>query len=544
MTRASEGEAAAVAGPIATRPSMIGRFFSKRPRRACFRAWTLAWIPILALAASPYDADFDAVMARYQLPGLAVGVIENGKVTYTRTAGELSAGLGQPVTPETLFQIGSNTKAMTTALLARLVQDGKLRWDDPVAKFLPTLRMYDPWVTRHLLLRDLLVHNSGLREGAGDLMLWPEPNRYKRADIIAGLAYLKPQASFRSAYAYDNILYIVAGEVAAAAGGAPYEDLMRREVFEPLALKSCRVGEPNRQQTGNVALPHTRAHGHNLLIDPGAAPGAAITSAAAGGISCSLNDMLSWALNWLDPSPSQRAWLGQEQRDALWTARTPMPISPRQRAWDHSHFYAYGFGWRLTDVDAVWSVSHTGSLGGMYSALSLLPDLRSGFVMLTNGEGSEARTVLSEVLLKHFTAPGAGRSAAEYADELAGESAAQLRPDALSTASRQPVTPAQMPAWLGIWRDPWFGEVILCGRGQKVRFNASKSPLLAGTVLRVGERYLVSWDNDNVDAEAWLRLAPGKSARAARLTMSKVDPQADFSFDFEDLSFTRVRACE
>ena len=211
-------------------------------------------------------------MARYQLPGLAVGVIENGKVTYVRTAGELSAGQGRPVTPETLFKIGSNSKAMTTALLARLVQAGKLHWDDPVTKFLPRLRMFDPWVTRHLLIRDLLVHNSGLREGAGDLMLWPEPNRYTRADIIAGLAYLKPEASFRSEYAYDNNLYIVAGEVAAAAGGAPYEDLLRREVLAPLGLTRCRVGGSDGEDDDNVALPHTRANGRNVADRCGYGP--------------------------------------------------------------------------------------------------------------------------------------------------------------------------------------------------------------------------------------------------------------------------------
>ncbi len=124
------------------------------------------------------------------------------------------------MTPDTLFKIASNSKAMTTALLARLVAPHKLDWDDPVVKYLPTFRMNDPWVTRNMLVRDLLVHNSGLREGAGDLMLWPEPNRFTRDDIIAGLAYLKPQASFRSGYAYDNLLYVVAGQVAAAAGGA------------------------------------------------------------------------------------------------------------------------------------------------------------------------------------------------------------------------------------------------------------------------------------------------------------------------------------
>ena len=105
-------------------------------------------------------------------------------------------------------------------------------------------------------MRDLLIHNSGLREGAGDLMLWPEPNNFTRADIIAGLQYLKPVESFRSRYAYDNLLYIVAGEVAAAAGGASYEELMRREVFDAVGLKRCQVGEWNREIVGNVAQPH------------------------------------------------------------------------------------------------------------------------------------------------------------------------------------------------------------------------------------------------------------------------------------------------
>ncbi len=195
-------------------------------------------------------------MSRYRIPGIAVGVIEDGKVVYTRTAGELVAGSGHKVDSESLFKIASNSKAMTTALLARLVAAGKLRWDDPVTKYLPAFRMNDPWVTREIQVRDLVIHNSGLREGAGDLMLWPEPNDFTRKDILAGLAYLKPEHSFRSRYAYDNLLYVVAGEVAAAAGGAPYETLLRREVFEPLGLSRCQIGSWSRDGVGNVAQPH------------------------------------------------------------------------------------------------------------------------------------------------------------------------------------------------------------------------------------------------------------------------------------------------
>lgn len=493
---------------------------------------------------SAYDEAFDALIARYQLPGLALGVIEDGKIAYMRTAGELEAGSGKPVTPDTLFKIASNSKAMTTALLARLVAAGKLDWDAPVIKYLPTLHMYDDWVTQHMLVRDLLVHNSGLREGAGDLMLWPEPNLFTRADIIAGLRYLKPQISFRSGYAYDNLLYVVAGEVAAAAGGAPYERLLRREVFEPLGLSRCQIGAWNRNEVGNVAQPHMRKDGRNFVVDADAEQIPPITSAAAGGVRCSLNDMLAWAHNWLDPNEKQLAWLSVEQRRPLWTAHTPMPISQRRRDLDHSHFYAYGFGWRLADVDGEWNVSHTGTLNGMYSVMSLLPEKRSGFVMLTNGEGGEARTVLTEVLLKHFTAPSEHHSVAEYADVFAREAAAPTHSRAPDVSARKPATRAAMQHWLGIWRDPWFGQVSICMHDGAVRFSAAKSPLMKGRVMQLGKRHLVDWDDERVDAQAWLDFSDSGKRSKRTMTMSKVDSAADFSFDYEDLAFQRERDCD
>ncbi|MEP6511850.1 MAG: membrane dipeptidase [Dokdonella sp.] len=497
-----------------------------------------------APAHADFDAMFDATMQHYHLPGLAVGVIENGRIVYTRTAGERIAGSGQPIDNATLFKIASNSKAMTTALLARLVDAGKLHWDDPVTKYLPAFRMHDPWVTREMQVRDLLIHNSGLREGAGDLMLWPEPNRFTRKDIIAGLAYLKPQRSFRSGYAYDNLLYVVAGEVAAAAGGASYETLIRREIFVPLGMARCQVGAWQRDAVGNVAQPHMLKDASNVLIDADDASIPAITSAAAGGIRCSLDDMLRWARNWLAPDAAQLAWLSPRQRAMVWTAQTPMPISDRRRDWDGSHFYAYGYGWRLSDVDGVWSVSHTGTLNGMYSALSLLPELKSGFVIMTNGVGDEARTVLSEALVKHFTAPGQSKSVDDYVAKIANEPHASERASAPDTSVRRAATTAEMAPWLGVWRDPWFGEVSLCERAGVLRFIAQKSPLLSGTVMRVGTRNLVAWDADSVDAEPWLTFAAPNGKQPAMLTLAKVDPDADFSFDFEDLAFTRVGRCD
>jgi CubicO group peptidase (beta-lactamase class C family) len=488
------------------------------------------------------DAAFDEVMARYRLPGLAVGIVEDGEVVYSRTAGELVAGEGQRVDSKTLFKIASNTKAMTAATLARLVDAGRLHWNDPVVKHLPQFRMHDPWVGREMQVRDLLIHNSGLRAGAGDLMLWPEPNTFTRADIIHGLAYLEPQHSFRSRYDYDNLLYIVAGEVAAAAGGAPYEQLVRREVFEPLDMGRCRVGEWRPDEVGNVAQPHMRQDGRNVPVRSDGEVVRASTMEAAGGIRCSLDDMLAWVRAWLSPQGNAERWLSQAQREAMWTPQMVMPLSRRMREWDNSHFSAYGYGWRLSDVDGVFRVAHTGTLMGMYSAVTMLPDKDVGFVILINGEGSEARTVLSQVLTKHYTARDPSLNVAHYAGLLAAEKAQRPADEkAPDTSDRRSARVPELASHLGTYRDPWFGEVSLCRDRDAVRLRAAKSPLLNGIVQRVGERWLVDWDDPSVDAEAWLHF--GSEKGGVDLRMSKVDPQADFSYDYEDLAFARVGAC-
>jgi CubicO group peptidase (beta-lactamase class C family) len=488
-------------------------------------------------AQARYDRLVDEVVARYHLPGIAVGVIDDGKVVYTRATGKLASG--KPMDADTLFGIASNTKAMTSTLLARLVQQGKLRWEDPVTKYLPSFRMADPWVTANMQVGDLLVHHSGLPEGAGDLMLWPTPNSFTPADVVAGLRYLKPAYSFRAGYAYDNTLYIVAGEVAAAAGGAPYPTLLRREVFQPLGMDRCQIGTWNRDDVGNVADPYLLHEGQFV---PAVAKGSVVQPAtmdSAGGGRCSLNDMLTWARNWLVPTPQQLAWLSPEQRRKEWTAYTPMPISRRRHDWDGTLFYGYGYGWRIADVDGQMTVSHTGTLSGMYSAMMLLPFRQSGFVVLINADAEDARSVLIEVLTKQFTAPGKARSVASYADELAHESQQQRVSHLPDTSSRKPATPVDLKTQLGVWRDPWLGEVRLCAQGDTVRFASLKSPLLAGQVMRVGDRYLVHWDRD--DVEAWLRF-PAQAG--GTMKMAKVDPDADFSSDFEDLAFTRKHACK
>ena len=523
-----------------------------RPAGFALLALGLACAPSLQAhepAAGPSPEAIDAAVRetieRYRLPGIAVGVIDRGKVVYARGHGETVAGSGDPVTTKTLFKIASNSKAMTGAVLARLVQQGKLRWDDPVVKHLPAFAMHDPWVTQHMTVSDLLVHNSGLPEGGGDLMLWPEPNLFTRDDIVRGLKHIKPAYGFRSGYAYDNLLYVVAGQVAAAAGGASYEELVRRELLVPLALDGCRVGEFKLAEAGSVAQPHMREGGRNVAMRRDGDTVPAIASAPAGGIRCTLDDMLAWANNWLVPTPAQLQWLGTAQRAEMWKPRTPMPISAQRKRWDNTHYYAYAYGFRVADADGAWTVSHTGTLGGMYSMMMLLPDRQSGFVLMINGEGGNARTVLGQVLLEMFTDPANALGVAGYADEVAkpaASTASATKPALPDVAARKPVTAAQMRDWLGTWRDPWFGDVRLCAVGDGVEWRSLKSPKMHGRVGELGGRYVLRWDDIAVDENAWLDFSGEGDAR--QLRMAKLNPAGDFSSDYEDLAFTRVGGCD
>ncbi|MEZ5545172.1 MAG: serine hydrolase [Lysobacteraceae bacterium] len=521
---------------------------------ALVSAFAVADVPSEDATKARLDRQFDQAMQRYQLPGLALGVVRDGKVIYLRTGGERRIGSGEAIGPDTLFKIASNGKAMTAAALARLVDAGKLDWNDPVKRHLPAFRMNDPWVEAQFTARDMLIHNSGLPLGAGDLMLWPEPNDFSREHIIASLAHLKPSTSFRSAYAYDNLMYLVAGEVGAAIAGVPYETLVKREVFEPLGLSRCVVGAFERDAVGDIAAPHLRTDKGFAVASADPPQVAPITSAAAGGIRCSVRDMTTWIANWLDPQRTPN-WLSADQRRAAFTGWMPMPIGARQAAWDASHFNAYGHGWRISDTHGQFRVAHTGTLEGMLSAVTMLPDRNLGYVLLLNSNADDARIALNQAVLMQFIAPdGQGHDFNDYADRLDAEHAASGAEEARQAAAKRDPLPLSKVAKAvpGVYVDPWFGEISLCPKEGNLRWRSHRSPVLDGLVKQVEGRWLIEWDERSLYADAWLDVSAdgkpindgNKTTGSPTMAISVVDPDTDFSYDFHDLSPVRTRDCD
>jgi len=269
-----------------------------------------------------FDARVEQIMTEVGVPGMAVAIVEDG-VALTRGYGVRRLDTDERVDADTLFQIGSIGKAFTAAALAVLVDRGRIAWDDPVTEHIPYFQMFDPWVTREMTVRDLLVHRSGLGLGAGDLLYIPRTLR-SRADIVRALRHIAPATSFRSGYAYDNVLYVVAGQLVEEVTGATWERFMRDEVLVPAGLRTATADRADRRSTDNRAWPHGRRDGpvfgmgtQTTLDDSGSAefdPDISGAASPAGGIAASAQDMARWIAIQLGhgalPDGAGRLWLG------------------------------------------------------------------------------------------------------------------------------------------------------------------------------------------------------------------------------------------
>ncbi|MEO8926984.1 MAG: serine hydrolase domain-containing protein, partial [Caulobacteraceae bacterium] len=330
-------------------------------------------VPAADLPAGAREADIDQLAARVQqtfaVPGLAIAIVKDGRTVFAKGYGVPKVGAPGAVGAETLFGIGSNTKAFTVAALAMLVDQGKLAWDDKVIDHLPDFRLYDPYVTREFTVRDLLTHRSGLGLGAGDLMIFPHTD-FTREEVVHNLRFLKPATSFRSTFAYDNLLYIVAGQLVPAIAKVSWEDFVQTRILDRLGT-GCAVDLAHAARNPDIAAPHVLTAGKPTAI----APDTGTALDPAGSIQCSAAGMAKWmALQLADGCTADGHALFSAARHAeMWSPQTILPLSPTA-VMTATHFRDYGLGWSLEDYHGALRVWHTGGLVGMVSYVSLLPE--------------------------------------------------------------------------------------------------------------------------------------------------------------------------
>jgi CubicO group peptidase (beta-lactamase class C family) len=492
---------------------------------------------------SPGEIDDTVARAMkvFDVPGMAVGIVEDGKLVYAKGYGVREYGKPGPVDADTLFQIGSNTKAFTAAALAILVDEGRIHWDDKVTDYLPQFQLYDPYVTREFTIRDLLSHRSGLGPGAGDLMYYPTTD-FTRAEIIHGLRYLKPVSSFRSKYDYDNLLYMVAGEIIPAVTGQAWEDFIKERILDPLQMRPCAANYDRIVDHSNVASPHVVIEGkvtpipvENLnVIGP------------AGTINCSINGMARWLETQLagGKTPNGLQLFSGEGGNEMWSANTLEPINPSLAALTRTHFKAYGLGWELEDEFGYKRVSHTGGVPGTVTWVAMIPELQFGILVLTNQEnGSAMEAVGNQILDAYVGAPKRDlvNMLKSRADERSAEFQA-IKDKVWKIAAAGP-PPLPLNAYAGRYTDPWRGDATVRREGDNLVLKFSRTKELEGNLIPLnGNVFIVRWDHRGLKADAYVRFTQDFGETVAGMSMQAVSPDTDFSFDFDDLNFKKVEA--
>jgi CubicO group peptidase (beta-lactamase class C family) len=500
--------------------------------------------PAQAQTLPPFDIDdyVSRAMKVFNVPGLSIGIVKDGKVVLVKGYGLRKLAEPGLVDENTLFGIGSNTKAFTSAALATLVDERKIAWDDAVFERLPGFQMYDSYASHEMTIRDLLTHRSGMGLGEGDLLIWPHTT-YTREEIIYRLRFMKPMSSFRSHYAYDNIMYIAAGQIIPAVTGKSWDAYIRERILMPLGMNSTTLTTDALKPGVNFASPHSEIDGklqpielHNL---DNAAPAGSINSSAA--------DMAKWLLLQLDhgkiPGGETRIF-SDEQSGVMWSAQTVLPISSRPGPLSglRPNFSAYALGWALRDYHGRKLVGHTGGVSGYVSRVMLVPEERLGVVILTNAEQDSAFDSLLFHILDHYL----GLPAADWieafkaADDQEQQTAQETMKKAQLARVADSSSSLSLERYAGTYSDPWYGTIsIQYDKGKLVlRFDHTPSAVAD----------LFHWQNDTFQAhwrdrtieDAFVTFTLRPDGSIDHFTMTPVSPLADFSFDYQDLWLTPV----
>jgi CubicO group peptidase (beta-lactamase class C family) len=479
-------------------------------------------------------------MKTFNVPGIAVGIIKDGKLVLAKGYGVANIKTQQKVDANTLFGIASNSKAFTASALAILVDEGKLNWDDKVKEYLPEFKMYNDYVTNEFTIRDLLTHRSGLGLGAGDLMIWPDGHDFTPKDIVKNIQYLKPVSGFRTKYDYDNLLYVIAGEVIEKVSGLSWCNFVEQRLMQPLEMNNSASSWNRLKDTTNVIVPHVPTGG-KLEIVPRYTN--SIFDAAAG-LYSSVNDLSHWLIAQMNEGNyNGKQLFSKKQHHEMWTSQT---ILPERNSFPYTtNFRTYGLGWKLTDINGHLEVSHTGGLDGIVTQTIMFPKEKLGIIVLTNQQSGTAFNVISNTIkdsylgftkFDHLSHLGKERASKEdNADKITSEiweKVAQNLKDKKRKIAHQ--------KYIGTYKDNWFGEVVISEKKGKLYFASKRSKRLVGEIFHYKDQnFVVKWDVRSFNADSHIYFDLDTEGKAIHFTMNAISPLTDFSYDFHDLDFTR-----
>lgn len=483
-------------------------------------------------------------------PALGITLVKDGQPILTRGYGVKRQGTEDRADEHTLFAIASNTKNVTAAALAILVDEGKVKWDEPVRTYLPGFTLSDPFIAERITVRDTLSHRAGFGLGAGDLLFWPNSDR-SRAEIMAAVPHVPIEDGFRANYHYCNLMFVVAGEVLAAVSGMPWETFIQTRILDRVGMSET-VPFTSMADESKSALPHGRIGpplryqgAMTLLSDTIAGIWNWDAAGAAGGFCTTPSDWAKWIQVRLAMGalPDGTRLFSEARATEMWRPNIIVGSSPGPTAELPGRAIAstYAMGWQVQDYRGERLISHGGGSPGGISATVLLPGRNAGFAIFSNAEES----LLLRALRSGIADLVMGKAGFDWiadSKRLESEGTARSLAAAAEIDAKQAVgAPPSLPfsAYAGTWRDPWYGDIVIEMRGERPWLSFTRTPALQGPLEPYeGETMRTRFpDKREEDAFITFELENGQPVRA---TMKGVSPDIDFSYDYHNLRLTRA----
>lgn len=422
------------------------------------------------------DAYVEKAISEWEVPGLGLAIVHRDSVVYAKGFGVRKLGSAERVDENTMFAIGSSSKAFTALLLATLIDEGRAKWDDPVIEHLDWFQMFDPYVTREMTLRDLLSHRSGLSRGD---LLWYGSD-LTREDIVRRVRWLEPSWSFRSQFGYQNIMYLAAGEVAEELSGRSWDELVQERIFAPLGMRTSTTSIRPLASMSNVATPHSRIDGKVSPI----AWRDIDNAGPAGSINSNVREMAAWVRLQLRRGEfNGHRIVSEANHREMWSPHTIIQIdTAAERLYPETHFRTYGLGWFLEDYRGRRLVHHGGNIDGMSALVAMMPEHDVGLVILTNMNGSGLPALLMRRIFDlYIDGPGRDWSAEILAYTKQRAEQAEARQAARDSARVRNTQPSlALDRYAGRYENRLYGDVVITYANG--RLSATFGPAFQGSL--------------------------------------------------------------
>lgn len=472
------------------------------------------------------DSSFKKMVHDWNLPSMSIGIVKDGKLVFEGYYGVLEIGKNTKPDGNTLYAIASNTKAFTSALMGMLVQDEILKWDDRVKKHLPYFELYDPWVSDHVTIKDLLCHRVGLATFSGDIM-WYKSNLSTK-ELIKRVKYLPVKYDFRSGFGYSNLMYITAGELINEATGKSWNDHIQERIFTPLDMTRSITTTRDLENRGNFATPYTWEGNQNIAIEWENWE----EIGATGGIITSVNDMSKWIkFNLNHGIIGEDTLLSPHTRNMVWTPHNNFYVDHTKDNIISQHFSGYGLGWSLGDYQGEFMVSHGGGLDGMISNVKLLPDQNLGVVVLTNSDKSPAG-IAANYVIDMILGNEPKDWSADYLKyfEMGSENDSRVaRIKEERVAGTHPSLPLE--AYTGRYKSDIYGGISISLQNDQLKMDFEHSPRLSATLSHWHyDVWEIKWDNRH----PWFDFGTVKFISDNNMSIKGIDfevPNNDFLFE-------------